>query len=1289
VSGRPDWTVTAPLQRGLTVLEASAGTGKTWQIAHLVVRLVTEGELRVSELLVVTYTRAATAELRDRIRRRLVDAASALLIPARAVGDGGLEALVAAAAAQDCAGAWLQRLRRASEELDQATISTIHGFCQRMLRQHAFDSGADLDLELIGDPAALRGEVVDDLLSQALHDVDAGRYAFLTQEVGYNRRKLAEGVRAATGDPDLPVLPDPASPEPSPESLRPLVADFLATFDPDPLVLAVAQAVKSGLIRPKEGAKTQRSYSGKKARKTCDELVDWLQTWDPHGDEGPPGASWFRDDKLAPFTDPDAPFTHPEWDRARDLLAQLAGWPQQRVAWERAQVVAQARARLDARCQAAGQQTYSDLLRTLDHKLRPDSPTRERLRAVIAQRFGAVLIDEFQDTDARQWTLFETLFGGGQHHLYLIGDPKQAIYAFRGANVHVYAHAVATAQATTHGRVATMRRNFRSDDRYVRALNDLWGGDRDWFDSPAIRYESVTAKHEVDRLAPGVGWSQPGAAPVQLRFLDRGCLGEDLTESWLTRGEISDLLPQTVAADALALLTSGATLARDDGSTTPIGPGDLAVLVRTGRQAGQVVAALRSVGLPAVRSGGVSIFHSAAALVLRDFLAAMAAHRGDAVARRLALAPPFGWTGDRLVAVQQEEPDAVAAWEDWLASLGRWRALAARRGLLPAWRRALEETDALARLLARPDGERLVTDLGHAMSLLHEAQVSERLRLPALVRWYEARRAGADDRAEEEQLRLERDDAAIQVVTLHSSKGLQYPVVFLPWLWEGVKLRASDWLIVPTADDPTLRVLDLRPSSDRADAQERAWREARSESMRLAYVGLTRACHRAVLYAGAIDDYASSPAASLLHGPAVGGTDDLLDRVLEHVSVASPGTLWTELQTLSTTLRGPDGTSLLSASRVEPLVAPGSWRPDTAREAGVPRDFDRHGLDSVWGRTSYTALVKGRELGHEDLDAQAVEAFEADHDQAAELPASLDRVLVPPPPVDATGQADLPLAAFPSGADAGTCLHAVFEHLDFQGDAEHVACIAKTELMRHGMDPETLLAALVPGLLSVLQTPLGGGLGTLCLADLPQGQRLDELRFDLPIAGGDRHRRGDHPDQCTPRLDGRALARALGHSGWGPRSEYLDAVASLDFGPLAGFLTGSIDLVFRHPDGRWWVADYKSNRLDPHRTGRCVSSQFSQVHLAHEMERHHYYLQGALYSLALHRWLRSRLGPEHYDPERDLGGAAYLFVRGMTGPDTPVIDDRRHGVCLFRSPLAMLDQLDALFDDPNAAGGAL
>ena len=149
MSGRPDWTVTAPLQRGLTVLEASAGTGKTWQIAHLVVRLVREGDLRVSELLVVTYTRAATAELRDRIRRRLVDAASALLIPARAVGDGGLEALVAAAAAQDCAGAWLQRLRRASEELDQATISTIHGFCQRMLRQHAFDSGADLDLERV------------------------------------------------------------------------------------------------------------------------------------------------------------------------------------------------------------------------------------------------------------------------------------------------------------------------------------------------------------------------------------------------------------------------------------------------------------------------------------------------------------------------------------------------------------------------------------------------------------------------------------------------------------------------------------------------------------------------------------------------------------------------------------------------------------------------------------------------------------------------------------------------------------------------------------------------------------------------------------------------------------------------------------------------------------------------------------------------------------------------------------------------------------------------------------
>jgi exodeoxyribonuclease V beta subunit len=144
----------------------------------------------------------------------------------------------------------------------------------------------------------------------------------------------------------------------------------------------------------------------------------------------------------------------------------------------------------------------------------------------------------------------------------------------------------------------------------------------------------------------------------------------------------------------------------------------------------------------------------------------------------------------------------------------------------------------------------------------------------------------------------------------------------------------------------------------------------------------------------------------------------------------------------------------------------------------------------------------------------------------------------------------------------------------------------------------------------------------------------------------------------------------------------------MDLGPLAGFLTGSIDLVFRDPQGAWWVADYKSNRLDPHRTGRTVLPQFAQTHMAYELERHHYYLQGVLYLLALHRWLTVRLGPENYIPERHLGGAAYLFVRGMVGPATPVENGLRNGVAIFRPTLPLLDQLNAMFDDPARAQAA-
>ena len=1283
MSSRQPWQLDAPLDRGLTVLEASAGTGKTWQIAHLVVRLVTEEDVRAGRLLVVTYTKAATAELRDRIRRRLGEAVRALVDAEAATLDDGLDLLRRRALEGGHQGRWLQRLRRAQEELDEATISTIHGFCQRMLRQHAFDSGADLDLELIGDPVALRGEVVDDLLSETLHDVTPSRYHFLTGRAGFRRGELLEGMRAATEDPDLVLLPDPGGPPPTPDGVRAEVAAFLADFDADALVEATEDAATDGRLHPAEGKKTQNLYRAKRAARECRTLVDWLRDdFDPLEDAEAPNKRWFSRRNIAPYTSEETPFTHPELERARDLLERLADWPEEVVSWERVRFVVQARRRLEDRCRAAGQQTYSDLLRVLADRLAPGSPTRERLREVIGQRFGAVLIDEFQDTDARQWRIFETVFGGGDHHLYLIGDPKQAIYAFRGANVHVYERAVETASAV--GRVATMGRNFRSDRRLVEGLNGLWGGGPDWFGSAAIRYEPVGARHEQDRLVPPEPWSDPVAAPLQIRFLDRACLGDEEDPDWLKAGEISDLLPSTVAADVLALLERKPRLGAGD-EARDLGPGDVAVLVRTGHQAGRMVAALRALGLPAVRSGGSSIFKAPATLVIQAFLGALEAPRTDFAARRLALAPPFAWTGDDLARLNQEDPETLVRWEGWLAGLALWRGIADKRGVLPAWRRCLDDTDALSRLLLRPDGERLVTDLQHLVELIHEVQVSERLRLPALLRWFAARRAGADDRAEEEQLRLERDDAAVQVVTIHGSKGLQYPVVFLPWLWRSVREPGAKWLVVPSEQEPSARVLDLRSPGAKADALLRGRREARTEEMRLAYVALTRACHRAVLYCGAIRGVGSSPAGTLLHGAALASPEDLLDEVEVRVEASSAAELWAGIEARVAALVAEDGTPLAAASRIGPLGIPGTWEADPERQDLRARGFERPGLDRVWGRTSYTSLVRDRDFEAEDPEGR--EAGHADHDQQSEASAA-DFVLVPPPPLDLAGLDDVGLAVFPRGADAGTCLHAVFEHLDFQGDEAHVREVTRDQLLRHGLDPGPLLEPVVPALVEVLVTPLGGALGTHRLADIPRGQRLDELRFDLPIAGGDQHRRGRVGTPESARLDGRALAAALATPIPRVRSAYLEAVAGIDFGPLAGFLTGSIDLVFRGPDGRWWVADYKSNRLDPHRTGRCVGAQFAQAWLAHEMERHHYYLQGTLYALALHRWLRARLGREHYDPARDLGGAAYLFVRGMVGPDTPAEGGRRQGVCQFKPSLEVLERLDALFEDPLAAGGS-
>jgi len=1249
------WSATGPLEPGITLIEASAGTGKTYNITSLFVRLVAEKDVSVERILVVTYTRAATAELEERIRIRLVEAVDAL----GAESEPADEVLAELWREPSERGLRQRRLRDAVEGFDKALISTIHGFCQRMLQQHAFESGVRFDLELTPELGPVVEEIVDDWLSAAFYAAEPDWAAFLREWVGYSRAGLIDLAKRAVEHPGTAVVPAAGSADPSDWDGR--VAELMADWDAlaDGLVQTVSVAVEDAKAgRPSRLKKRQRSHSADATRKWVDQVAQWLASDPPIGSEPPKADRFSAKSMEKQLADADRALEHSAIDRLAELL-ELPG----RVAGAmRAEFVEQVRLRFDAAKEQRRLQSYDDLLRSLAERLdeSADPGARAALSAAIGGGFDAALIDEFQDTDDQQWTLFREVFGKGGHHLYLIGDPKQAIYGFRGANVHVYAEASEHAKRRRY----TMSTNWRSDGRLLSALNHLLGAAGMF--GPSVSFGYVQVQPPPGKGADGLrvaGGAIP--APLQIRWISRALTGTAAPKP-VIKGALEGPLPCRVAEDVAELLGSGTEICEEE-QWRAIRPGDIAVLVRTGRQAVAMQEALRVAGVPAVLSGAASVLASDEAREVQHWLEALVDRSGGGASRVAASTGLFGWSARDLHAVEAEQPEAVARWERWLGRVARWKQLVETRGFMAGFRQALDEEEVLGRLLRLEDGERRVTNLLHTAELVHAAETRERLPLLALTVWLTARRSADDLGKEEVELRLDRDAQAVRILTIHKSKGLEFPVCFVPYLWDGGRTvaKANQPLLVPDAQCRTRRIFDVGvPNS--AENRALSEREDREEALRLAYVALTRARHRVVVYAGLVTDYPISPLAAIFHGS---GPDRL--QTAQEACQDGEDALWNSVQTVASGAPVLDGLPTVDVSL---CLAPQGvvWTPP---EPPIPtlgsRVFKRRSLDPGWRRHSYTSVT--REAGHPVLVEEGREGFDPDFiDRSAPAPTGEEELV------------EVPLAPFRGGAEAGTLLHEIFEHTDFTDPSPDgpLSGVVARSLATHGFDEEHA-PLLCEGLALALSTPLGAVLGERRLADIPRADRLDELRFDLPILGGTRFRPG-----VDSRAPARALVEAIRLRPDALPSDWLDSLDRLDGVRLAGFLTGSIDLVFRTAGAgdsqRWFVVDYKSNRLDPKRTGRCVPEAFSREGMTAEMARHDYFLQYHLYLVALHRFLGWRV--EGYDYDTHMGGVYYLFFRGMLGPDTAREGETVHGCWFDRPERAVIEALDAALELPGGEG---
>ena len=1279
-----------PLDRGgTTFIEASAGTGKTHALTTLVARLVLEQARPIDRILVVTFTRAATAELRDRIRRVLRELLAAVRSRLADVdaAETGIDSQV-----RELLDGWerspggvdfapaARRLEAAMHDIDRANVFTIHGFCQRVLADLAFESGFPFGCEITGNDGEMAAGAVRDFWRRRLYPASmlltrhAVENGLLPDGLGdwVTRRRAKVGAALVGCDP-------PAEPVEASEALwREVFEAARAAWECHGSAFRSEIAHGTWLNRQRyQKPRTTREMAALEALFAASE--PWLPGADACGRYGCERLS------LACKKGHGLP-VNPLFD-ALDRLEQASGELRavfdQWLRWVRREALAEVRESVRKRIRTDRRLAYDDLLVELDDALGTAGGTRLAQR--IRREFPCALIDEYQDTDPVQARIFHRIYGlnraepapgdsagvcgpesdgsGTAGPFIVVGDPKQSIYRFRGADVFAYLAARRTARERLH-----LDRNWRSVPALVEAVNAVFAGAAP-FVTTEIEYRPVIAAKGGNGSPEPV--SRAGGGPLDLWLLPRPEDGKPLAKK-----DAGPIVAGATANEIARLLELGAR-----GEATiegrPLTGADVAVLVRTREQGRRIAGELHERGVRSIEIDDGSVFHTREAEQLERLLWSVADQGREAGVRGALAGDLFGLDAGALLALGEDE----SAWGAWVGRIADWRAHWESRGIGSLVLRLLEGEGAARHLLRQPDGARRLTNYRHLAEVLQACETRERLAPAELAAWLNRRRLESGTRDEDEKLRIESDEKLVKTLTVHGSKGLEFPVVFCPFAWDasGPKRRpgAVDTVYHLGAQEHYREVIDLDPDEE-AKSMERL--EEFAESVRLLYVALTRAKYRCVVAWGQVRGAEHSPLAWLLHraaGAAEGAEDrDAAVAALRAAAerfVGLDARAWrAEVEAFAR--RVPEAVSISVLDPVPPPIrtaAPSEGAP-AAVAAREPCRTLRHtrsltSFSALWAQASFSGGTDdGLPAGRDEMDIDR-----PDHDQHEEP----RDAAVEEPSTPAASAAERTAFTFPRGPVAGSCLHRIFERLDdppaLAPEPPDLDRICRDALGDFGIDHawDQTARAMVERTRSVLlhetdpMRPNAGGGAVAEGAAIPHAEaatdggdgadafrldeprrRLVELEFHFPVDGLVRERLG---------------ARMVEHGYPNPFAGASRFGASGPMPPVHGFLRGYVDLVVEHA-GRWYILDYKSNWLGP------GPDDYAPAALDAAMRAGGYTLQSLVYLVALHRYLAVRL--PHYEYARHVGGAFYLFVRGIdpaAGMTRGVYFDRPSTECLL------------------------
>ncbi|WP_176466275.1 exodeoxyribonuclease V subunit beta [Aliifodinibius salipaludis] len=1164
---------------GINLVEASAGTGKTYNITSLYIRALIEQDISVGKILVVTYTEAATKELKDRLLRRIRESIDVL--KSGRVDDESDDFLGNLLTEVNHPEKAVTKLENAVRMFDEASVYTIHGFCYQALQEQAFESRALYDAEMIGDDKDLVQEAVDDYWRSWVAEVSENPQKQpllkLLNEKGVNPDSLAGELKDYIGKPYLKVLPENTHIEGLEDrlvKLQQLHEEMKSIWNSERSQLLSLLSrdemsnYRSSWLSGWFGKMDEIFYSDTATVNVFDKFERFIQSYIDtslkkkavkKGVE-PPQHKFF---KLA----------DDYWDASQSMRNYDVYFKKQLLKFLREE--------LDQKKEELQVLSYDDLLLRLRNALMNDE-RGARLASKLRQKYPIALVDEFQDTDPNQYDIFRTIYKDSDGVLFMIGDPKQSIYGFRGADV--YSYIKARDDAPKQNRYY-LDRNFRSIPKFLKALNAFWGQhDKPFVVEDDIEYKEVTWGRDEDKYE---SLTEHGEERPPIRFRRLSKPGQDTQNKSDARKKAAE----DTAKEIFRLLKGGKKGEVQIGDN-PVEAKNIAVLVRKHKQANLISDALQELGIKSVRHSDQSVFESDEAAQLEQLLKAVAEPGNETLIKTALSLPLTDYSAAQLFAVEEDDD----SWPEMLQHFSDWHKMWIEHGFSAMYRSLLKTLEIQEHVIKYNDGERRLTNLLHLGELLEEESRKQNEGPRSLLNWLARKRQDtSQNKQDEEQMRLESDEALVKVVTMHKSKGLQYPIVFCPFLWDGPRIQNSGTpFTYHHPDHPETAYLDLngKEGPDRPEKRFYHQREELAESLRLAYVAMTRAEHCLYLTWAFANDTEFSSLGYLLQDP------EQAEAILQAKVDYGDSVDWSadEMhQSLEKLCREYDDLFTLEhstkAEEHNQLQFNGLDNDQTEFKV---RSFNRGlPLAGSYNVSSFSSLSSW--MGEDDPDVP-------DYDQFTDYG-------------DYEVQEDQPeketMFAFPKGPQPGTCIHNIFENYYSKSKDKDEVIINQLQL--NGIDlgwKDTVSDMLA----LVLKKPLKSDIEGLCLSAVKDKQ-IPEMEFYYQ----------------NDEIQTRKLLSII-RNGTSPDWENKGRAAS-------GFLKGFIDLIFKFEE-KYYLLDYKTNYLGD------SPSDYRQDELHHEMKEASYDLQYHIYTVALHRFLKTRLQSD-YSYDKHFGGVFYLFLRGI------------------------------------------